>query len=54
MEEREKALRADFSIGGFVGYDFSDTAERYNMILVTEIPAEKFKNTKIALCTITR
>ena len=47
MEEREKALRADFSIGGFVGYDFSDTAERYNMILVTEIPAEKFKNTKI-------
>ncbi len=47
MEEREKALRADFSIGGFVGYDFSDTAERYNMILVTEIPADKFKNTKI-------
>ena len=47
MEDREKALRADFSIGGFVGYDFADTAERYNMILVTEIPAEKFKNTKI-------
>ena len=47
MEDRERALRADFSIGGFVGFDFSDTAERYNMILVTEIPADKFKNTKI-------
>ena len=44
-EHIEYAL--DNSIGGFVGYDFSDTAERYNMILVTEIPAEKFKNTKI-------
>ena len=47
MEEREKALRADFSIGGFVGYDFAETAEKYNMILVTSIPKEKFSKTKI-------
>lgn len=47
MEEREKALRADFSIGAFVGFDFSETAEKYNMILVTSIPKEKFSKTKI-------
>ncbi len=47
MEEREKALRADFSIGGFVGYDFAETAEKYNMILVTSIPQEKLSKTKI-------
>lgn len=47
MEDREKALRADFSIGGFVGYDFTETAEKYNMILVTSIPQEKFSKTKI-------
>ena len=47
MEEREKALRADFSIGGFVGYDFAETAEKCNMILVTSIPQEKLSKTKI-------
>lgn len=47
MEEREKALRADFSIGAFVGFDFSETAEKYNMILVTSIPQEKLSKTKI-------
>lgn len=47
MEEREKALRADFSIGGFVGFLFSETAENYHLILVTDIPSDCFKNTKI-------
>ena len=47
MEQREKALRADFSIGGFVGFLFSETAENYHLILVTDIPAEKFARTKI-------
>lgn len=47
MEQREKELRTDFSIGGYVGYDFAETAEKYNMIIVTSIPAEKFAKTKI-------
>ena len=47
MEEREKALRADFSIGGFVGFLFAETAENYHMILVTDIPADRFTRTKI-------
>ena len=47
MEEREKALRADFSIGGFVGFLFAETAEHYHLILVTDIPGEKFACTGI-------
>ena len=47
MEEREKVLRADFSIGGFMGFLFAEVAERYHMILVTDIPSERFKRTKI-------
>lgn len=47
MEEREKALRADFSIGGFVGFLFAETSENYHLILVTDIPKERFERTKI-------
>ena len=47
MEEREKALRADFSIGGFVGFLFAEASENYNLILVTDIPGERFEHTKI-------
>lgn len=47
MEEREKALRADFSIGGFVGFLFAEASENYNLILVTDIPGECFEHTKI-------
>lgn len=47
MEAREKALRADFSIGGFVGFLFAETAENYHLILVTDIPGERFAHTKI-------
>lgn len=47
MEEREKALRADFSIGGFVGFLFAETAENYHLILVTDIADECFARTKI-------
>ena len=47
MPEREKALRADFSIGGFVGFLFSETAENYHLILVTDLPEKYFKRTKI-------
>ena len=47
MEAREKALRADFSIGGFVGFLFAETAENYHLIVVTDLPAERFTHTKI-------
>ncbi len=47
MEEREKALRADFSIGGFVGFLFAEASENYHLILVTDIPSERFERTKI-------
>lgn len=47
MAEREKALRANFSIGGFVGFLFAETAENYHLILVTDIPGERFEHTKI-------
>lgn len=40
--EKEKSLREDFSIGAFVGYAFSEYAEKYNLILVTDIPQEAF------------
>ena len=47
MEEREKALRADFSIGGFVGFLFAEASENYHLILVTDILSERFGRTKI-------
>lgn len=47
MADRERALRADFSIGGYVGFDFAEAAEKYHLILVTGLPAEKFAKTKI-------
>lgn len=49
MEEREKALRADFSIGGFVGFLFAETAEHYHLILVTDLSGERFVNTRIQI-----
>jgi nickel-dependent lactate racemase len=47
MDEREKALRADFSIGGYVGFDFAEASEKYNLIMVTDILKEKFSKTHI-------
>lgn len=47
MEAREKALRANCSIGGFVGFLFAETAEHYHLIRVTEIPGKKFACTGI-------
>lgn len=42
MLEREQALRADFSIGAFIGYLFAESAESHHMIAVTEIPQKAF------------
>lgn len=47
MEEREKALRENFTIGGFFGFLFAQSAEQYNLILVTDIPESEFSRTKI-------
>ncbi len=47
MAARETALRADFSIGGYVGFQFCESAEKYHLILVTSLPQEKFAQTKI-------
>lgn len=47
MADREKDLRANFSIGGFVGFLFAETSENYHLILVTDLPAERFARTKI-------
>lgn len=47
MEQRERALRERFSIGGFFGYLFADSAEKYNLILVTDMAAEEFSHTRI-------
>ncbi|WP_302826517.1 nickel-dependent lactate racemase [Anaerofustis stercorihominis] len=51
MYDREVALRNDFSIGAYVGYLFADFADKYNLILVTSIPKEEFKNTKAYVAT---
>lgn len=47
MEQRERALREHFSIGGFFGYLFADSAEKFNLILVTDMAAENFGRTRI-------
>lgn len=45
MEAREKALRANFSIGRFEGFLFAETAEHYHLILLTDLLGEKFART---------
>ena len=47
MEEREKDLRENFSIGAFIGYLFAEAGEKYNMIAVTDIPQADFGTAKI-------
>lgn len=47
MQAREKALRDNFSIGEFAGYYLANAAECYELILVTDMKAEDFANTKI-------
>ena len=47
MAEREKALRADFSIGAFIGYLFAECAETHHMIAVTSMDQKDFGTAKI-------
>lgn len=47
MREREEFLRGQFSIGGYVGFLFAESAEKHNLILVTDMAPENFARTKI-------
>ena len=47
MLEREKDLRANFSIGAFIGYEFAESAEKYHMIAVTGMEQKEFGYSKI-------
>lgn len=47
MLEREKDLRANFSIGAFIGYLFAENAEKYNLIAVTGMDQKEFGASKI-------
>ena len=47
MEEREKDLRENFSIGAFIGYLFAESAEKYHVIAVTGMAQEDFGTARI-------
>lgn len=47
MEERERALRTDFSIGAYVGFLFAEAAEKHKLILVTDMAPDNFTRTDI-------
>ncbi len=47
MTDRERAVRDNFSIGGFVGFQAAEAAEHRNFILVTEMDAQPFANSRI-------
>lgn len=49
MLDREKDLRANYTISKYVGYFFCETGEKYKLILVSEIDPTLLKNTKIIL-----
>ena len=42
MLDREKGLRADFTIGGFIGYLFAESARDYHLIAVTDMDQAAF------------
>lgn len=42
MLDREKALRSNFSIGGFIGYLFAESAVKYHLIAVTDMDEAQF------------
>ena len=47
MDAREKDLRENFSIGSYVGFLFAESAEKYNLIMVSAMDAADFAKTKI-------
>lgn len=49
MNEREKELRENFSIGAFAGYFIADAATKTHLILVTDMPAADFGKTAVQI-----
>ena len=47
MNERETFLRKTFSIGGYVGFLFAEAAEKYHLILVTDMDPQLLARTRI-------
>lgn len=47
MLDREKALRANYSIGAHTGYLYADTAEKFTFIFVTDFDARNFSKTRM-------
>lgn len=47
--EREKVLRADYSISKYVSYFACETAQKFNLILVSDLDPKFVKNTGIKL-----
>lgn len=45
--EREKCLRERYSISKYVGYYISDIADKYNLIIVTDLDEKLLKNTNV-------
>ncbi|MDP4144865.1 MAG: nickel-dependent lactate racemase [Bacillota bacterium] len=47
--DREKSLRDRYSISKFVGYYFCETAEKFKLILVSELDPEILRNAKVTV-----
>lgn len=47
LAEREKALRGNFTIGGYMGYLFEESAEKYHLIIVSDLDARRFARTRL-------
>ncbi|MTI67764.1 MAG: nickel-dependent lactate racemase [Firmicutes bacterium] len=45
--EREKAIRDDYSIAKYIGYFISEVADKYNLILVSDLEQELMKNANV-------
>lgn len=49
MLERERALRADFSIGAYVGFAIAGYAQRFRLIGVSQLPSQKLARAGLTL-----
>lgn len=47
LAERESALRQNFTIGGYMGYLFEESAEKYHLIIVSDLDAGQFTRTQL-------
>jgi len=47
LAERETALRKHFTIGGYMGYLYEESAQRYNLVVVSELDPARFSRTSL-------